>query len=165
MSRLPARATSPGAYATGLAVLLAGAGLLAAVAPPAVRPAPVSADHARQMAASRELFTAKVRALLSDNCLKCHGGGKVRGGLNLASREALLKGGDNGPVVVPGKGKASKLYRLAARLDEPHMPPAENKPLSAAGLADLARWIDLGAAYDRPLLGKPDPTKKPLVVT
>jgi hypothetical protein len=117
------------------------------------------------MAASRDLFASRVRGLLTDHCLKCHGGGKERGGLNLATREALLRGSDNGPVVVPGKGKASKLYRLAARLDEPHMPPKGNKPLAATALADLARWIDQGAAYDRPLAGKSDPTKKPLVVT
>jgi hypothetical protein len=152
--------------AAAVLICLAGTALLAAVSPPPrTPPAPVGADHARQMAASRDLFTTKVRALLTDNCLKCHGGGKLRGGLNLVSRESLLKGGDNGPVVVPGKGKASKLYRLAGRLDDPHMPPAGNKPLDAAALADLARWIDLGAAYDRPLAGKVDPTRKPLVIT
>ena len=84
-----------------------------------------------------------------------HGGGKTRGGLDLASRETLLKGGDSGAVVVPGKARQSKLYRLAARLDEPHMPPEGNKPLDARQLAELARWIDLGAAYDRPLVDRP----------
>src|SRR4051812_1140676 len=83
---------------------LTGAGLLAAVSPLPRKATPVGADHARQMAASRGLFTTSVRRLLSDNCLKCHGGGKVRGGLNLVTRELLLKGGDNGPVVLPGKG-------------------------------------------------------------
>ena len=146
---------------------LSGTGLLVAVSPPppAKAPAAVGAEHARQMAASRDLFARKVRPLLIDHCLKCHGGGKVRGGLNLVTRESLLKGGDNGPVVVPGKGKASKLYRLAARQDEPPMPPRGNSPLDSIALADLARWIDQGAAYDRPLAGKTDPTKKPMVVT
>jgi hypothetical protein len=149
---------------------LADTPLPAAVAPPRPRganatPLAIGTDHARQMAASRELFAARVRALLTDNCLKCHGGGKVRGGLNLSTRDRLLAGSDNGPVAVPGKARTSKLYRLAARLAEPHMPPAGNKPLTPSQIADLARWIDLGAAYDRPLAGKSDPTKKPLVVT
>jgi mono/diheme cytochrome c family protein len=152
---------------TLFAVLLAapGGGLFAA-APARTTPA-VSADHARQMAQGRELFSRKVRALLADNCLKCHGGGvKLRGGLNLATRETLLGGGDSGVVVVPGKGKQSKLYRLAAHLDEPPMPPKGNKPLDKNQLADLARWIDLGAPYDKPLIDRPgSPKPKTLVVT
>ena len=51
--------------------------LLFAAAPP-TKPANVSADHARNMARSRELFAAKVRPLLVNNCLKCHGGAKTR---------------------------------------------------------------------------------------
>src|SRR5262245_50660594 len=103
------------------------AGLLTAelawCASPPPRPSPVPADHARAMAASRELFARSVRPALTQCCLKCHGGEKTRGGLDMASRETLLKGGDNGRVIEPGQGKASKLVRLAAGLDEPHMPP------------------------------------------
>ena len=131
-------------------LLLFFAGLVMAAAP-VPRPEPVSADHARLMAEGRELFAKSVRGILADNCLKCHGGDKTRAEFSLVTREALLKGGENGAAVVPGKGKASRLYRLAARLEEPHMPPKGNKPLTAAQLADLARWIDLGAAYDKPL--------------
>jgi hypothetical protein len=138
--------------------------LLPAAAPPSTT-TPLPADHARSMAASRELFTSKVRNMLVENCLKCHGGAKTRSGLDMATRESLLKGGDNGAVITPGKGKASKLYRLVAKLDDPHMPPpAENKSLTASQLADLARWIDLGAAYDKPLLERADSTKKPMTV-
>src|SRR5439155_13441232 len=115
---------------------------------PPAKPAAVPADHARAMAQSRELFAAKVRPVLVQSCLKCHGGAKKRAEFDLSSREGLLKGGENGPVVTPGNGKASKLYRLAAKLDEPHMPPKGNDPLTEAQLADLAKWIDLGAAYD-----------------
>ena len=82
----------------------------------------------------------------------------------MATRETLLKGGDSGPVVLAGKGKQSKLYRLAAHLDEPPMPPPGNKALDKTQLADLARWIDLGAPYDQPLIQRPA-AKKPLVVT
>src|SRR5262249_10700534 len=70
-----------------------------------------------------------------------------------------LRGGDGGPAVVPGKARASRLYRAAAHLDEPHMPPRDEKggPLNGDQLALLARWIDLGAPYDRPLLDRTDP--------
>jgi hypothetical protein len=119
------------------------------------------------MEAGRELFRQHVRPLLTDRCARCHGGGKKRGGLDMTSRAALLKGGDGGPVVVPGKARESRLYRAAAHLDEPHMPPKGEKggPLTRNQLALLARWIDLGASYDRPLLDRADPTRKGMVVS
>ena len=147
-----------------LALGLLFAGLVAAVAPiPKVEP--VSADHARLMAESRDLFGKSVRGILADNCLKCHGGDKTRAEFSLATRETLLKGGENGLAVVIGKGKSSRLYRLAARLEEPHMPPKGNEPLTAPQLADLERWIDLGAAYDKPLIDRPEKPKKAMIVS
>ncbi len=125
--------------------------------------APVPSNHAAQMTRGRELFAAHVRAILLDRCVKCHGGEKTRGGLDLTSREALLKGGDNGPVIVPHQARASRLYRLAAHLDKPHMPPKGDK-LSEQQVAHLAAWIDLGAPYDRPLLNKAA-TRKAMIVT
>jgi hypothetical protein len=139
------------------AVLLVG--LLTAA--PAAEPVPP--DHAAKMAAARKLFQEKVRPFLTANCLKCHGGEKVRSGLNLSSRELLLKGGDNGPAVTPGKGQASRLVKLVARQEEPHMPPKTPAPKEAVEL--LAKWIDLGAAYDKPLIESAPAGKRPLTVT
>jgi mono/diheme cytochrome c family protein len=125
---------------------------------------PVPPDHAAKMTASRELFKEKVRPFLEKNCLECHGSGKVKSGFSLATRETLLKGGDGGVVVVPGKGRTSPLVRYVAREDEPHMPPKKPAPKEAVEL--LARWIDLGAAYDRPLVEGADAgSKKPLTVS
>jgi hypothetical protein len=146
-------------------VLLAACCLFA-LRPTAAASPTVPADHARKMALGRELFAKKIRALLTNNCVRCHGGAKTRSGLDMTSRETLLKGGDNGPAVVPSKSKESRLFKLAAHLDEPHMPPKEAKRLTKEQLALLAAWIDLGAPYDRPLLDKTQPkTKKPMVVT
>jgi cytochrome c553 len=139
--------------------------LLALLAPSSLAAAPpqLPADHAAQMSRGRELFKSHVRPVLLERCLKCHGGEKTRGGLDVTSREALLKGGDNGPVVVPHQAKASRLHQLAAHLDKPHMPPKGDR-LTAEQLAHLAAWIDLGAPYDRPLVNK-DTAKKAMVVT
>jgi mono/diheme cytochrome c family protein len=127
--------------------------------------APLPADHAEKMARGQEVFSRHVRPLLLERCVKCHGGDKTRGGLSLLTREALLKGGDDGPVVVPFDARASRLYQLAAHLDKPPMPPPDQGPrLTAEQLRHLAAWIDLGAPYDRPLLDKGG-AKKPLVVT
>ncbi len=48
------------------------------------------------------LYESEVKPILSQHCLKCHGGGpKIRGGFRLDSREAILRGGDLGPAPRP----------------------------------------------------------------
>jgi hypothetical protein len=110
------------------------------------------ADEPLDAARSAALFQSHVGPLLKANCLRCHGGKKTEGGLDLSNRDTLLKGGDGGPAVVPGSARKSLLYQLAAHLKEPHMPDGGEK-LPADDLAKLAEWIDLGAAYDAPLAG------------
>jgi cytochrome c553 len=126
-------------------------------------PEEIASDHAAKMAKGRDLFTKHVRTLLVENCVKCHGGEKTRSGLDLTTREQLLKGGDKGTVLVPGKASASRLYKMVAHLEEPFMPPKEPK-LKKESLDHLAAWIDLGAPYDKPLIEKTI-AKKPLVVS
>lgn len=145
-------------FSTIPSVLLA---LLACGAEPAA-PGRVAPDHAEKMARGQEIFARHVRPLLLESCYKCHGGEKTRSGLDLSTRESLLKGGDNGPVV-GDRATTSKLYRLAAHLDTPHMPP-KAPPFKDEQLKHLAAWIDLGAPYDKPLSAKAGP-KKPMVVT
>ncbi len=59
--------------------------------------------------AVEQYFEQKVRPLLAENCYSCHGGKKQKGGLRLDSLEAILKGGESGPAVVPGKPGESLL--------------------------------------------------------
>ncbi len=125
-------------------------------------PPAVPADHAERMTRGQDVFKKHVRQLLLDSCFKCHGGEKTRGGLDLSTREALLKGGDHGAVIA-ATGAASKLYRLAAHAELPHMPPKAPR-VAGEQLARLAAWIDLGAPYDKPLAEKAG-AKKPMVVT
>jgi mono/diheme cytochrome c family protein len=122
----------------------------------------VPPDHAEKMSRGLDMFTRQIRPLLLENCFKCHGGEKTRGGLDLTSRETLQKGGDNGPVLGE-RSAASKLYRLAAHLENPHMPPKSPR-LDDQKLASVAAWIDLGAPYDKPLSEKAA-AKKPMVVS
>jgi cytochrome c553 len=127
-------------------------------------PAALPADHAEKLARGQELFTKQVRGTLLARCVKCHGGEKVRANLDLGTREGMLRGGDNGVVVVPFDSRNSRLYQLASHLDKPHMPPKEDR-LGEEQLRSLAAWIDLGAPYDKPLIDHKSRTKKPLVVT
>lgn len=84
--------------------------------------APVAADHAAEMAAGLVLFKGGVRELLVDNCLSCHGGDATEAGFSLSDRDALLKGGESGPAVIPRNSAESRLVRLIAHAEEPAMP-------------------------------------------
>src|SRR5581483_1873738 len=71
-----------------------------------------------------EFFESKIRPVLVNKCYECHStkAAKVKGGLYLDTRAALLHGGDNGPAIVPGDPGRSLLVK-ALRHDEIKMPP------------------------------------------
>jgi cytochrome c553 len=91
-------------------------------------------------------FELKVRPVLATECLSCHGGKKTSGGLSVATREALIKGGDRGPAIVVGDPDRSLLIQAIRKShDEVRMPP--EKRLSEQTVADVARWIAQGASW------------------
>ncbi len=90
-------------------------------------------------------FENEVQPILKARCLKCHGGGaKVKGNLRLDSREAVLRGGDLGPAIVPGKTEQSRLIK-AIRYEDLEMPPAGKLP--AGEIAILTRWVNDGLPW------------------
>ena len=96
-----------------------------------------------------ELFEKTVRPMLVNQCLKCHGGDKIRGGLVLSTPEGLEKGGDAGAVVRPGDPSGSRLLEaLEYHNPDFRMPPSGRLPEST--IADVRRWIELGAPDPRP---------------
>src|SRR5689334_22054446 len=73
-----------------------------------------------------EFFESKVRPVLAQHCYRCHSGQakKLRGGLRLDSREAMLDGGDNGPALVPRQPEKSRLIEAVSYKNiELQMPP------------------------------------------
>jgi hypothetical protein len=95
-----------------------------------------------------EFFETKVRPLLVEQCYQCHSSQakKLKGGLLLESREALLKGGDSGPAIVPGQPDKSRLIEAVSYQHvELRMPPKGK--LSASAIADLASWVKMGAPW------------------
>jgi hypothetical protein len=93
-------------------------------------------------------FESKIRPVLVERCYKCHSNQPraPKGGLRVDSREALLRGGDSGPAVVPGKPEGSLLFQaICYDGDAVEMPPNEKLPDQV--LADFRRWIASGAAY------------------
>ena len=101
---------------------------------------------------SEQLFLRRVRPMLQDKCLPCHGKEekKIKAGLDLRTFAGLLKGGDSEtPALVPGQPAQSPLYLAATRehADWEPMPPKENDRLSAEQLAYLREWIAGGAPW------------------
>jgi hypothetical protein len=113
-----------------LALLILGLG--------SVQPAEPSAEGV-------EFFEKKIRPLLVEKCVKCHGPDKQKGGLRLDSKLGLYKGGDNGKVVVPGDAERSLLVKAVRYQDEPRMPPKSKLPETA--IANLASWVKMGAPW------------------
>jgi mono/diheme cytochrome c family protein len=102
-------------------------------------------------AAQEEFFEANVRPVLADNCLECHGAEKHKGGLRLDVRAAMLKGGDTGPAVVPGKPAESPLIEAIRYEGEVRMPP--KKKLKTEEIAALTDWVKQGAYWPEPRPG------------
>jgi cytochrome c553 len=102
--------------------------------------------------AGRALFESRVAPLLREHCHKCHshGAAKIKGGLVVDSRDALLVGGDSGPAIVPGDPEKSLLLQAVRGTNENlQMPPEKNgaRRLNAEEIAALAEWIKLGAPW------------------
>ncbi len=96
-------------------------------------------------AAGIEFYEKSIRPVLVRSCYKCHSSQSKtpKGGLRLDGREWLLRGGDNGPAVVPGKVDASLLVTaLRYSNDDLQMPPKGKLPDKV--IADFERWVKLG---------------------
>jgi cytochrome c553 len=91
-------------------------------------------------------FEAKVRPLLVERCHECHGAETQEAGLRLDGRAAILRGGDTGPAIVPGKPDQSELIRAVRYDPEGYQMPPDGK-LSDEQIAILTRWVESGAPW------------------
>ena len=101
--------------------------------------------------AQTQFFENKIRPLLTAECYKCHSrqAERVKGGLFLDSREGLLKGGKNGPAIVPGNPEKSLLIKAVSYTDPDLEMPPKGEQLTAAQIADLTAWVKMGAPDPR----------------
>lgn len=96
--------------------------------------------------AAKPASSAQAMQVLKANCVSCHNEEKKKGGLLLTSREAALKGGDEGPAFVPGKPEESSLIKVLKPDADPHMPP--KKQLSGEQMVILRTWVQDSAVWD-----------------
>ncbi|HEV3022672.1 MAG TPA: DUF1549 domain-containing protein, partial [Pirellulales bacterium] len=104
-----------------------------------------AADESAPTSEQIEFFEKKIRPLLAARCFECHGNGRTKGGLSLASRAGLLAGGESGPAVVPRQPASSLLLAAVRQTGDVQMPP--DGQLSPSEIADLAAWIEQGASW------------------
>ena len=112
----------------------------------------VIAEVAQEPSEGEKLFALKVKPLLAEKCISCHGADPddVQGGLDLRSRESLLKGGDSfeGKTLLVGNGEDSMLYVATTRMEDGYeMPPKEADQLSQEQQWWIRDWIDAGAPW------------------
>ena len=114
------------------AAFLAGAALLAATSR-AQDPPTADVDFARD-----------VEPILQTRCIRCHGPDRQERGLRLDTWTGALRGGEDGPVVRPGRSADSKLVQRLLGQIEPRM-PYQDAPLPPEQVASIRAWIDAGA--------------------
>lgn len=94
-------------------------------------------------------FEKEVLPLLKKNCVACHNATKAESSLVLENPQAIIKGGDSGPSVVPKNSAESLLLGRATGSVDSLMPPPGNKvaanPLTPQELGLIKLWIDQGA--------------------
>ena len=99
-------------------------------------------------------YERDVKPLLAENCYSCHGSEVQQAGLRLDLRQNALRGGDYGPIIVPGKSDESKLIKRLVNGDGGmQMPPTG--PLSPEQIGMLRAWIDQGAEFMTEIVERP----------
>ena len=127
-------------------------------APPIRVPAPtkIAAPSGKEIVS----FVRDVAPILMANCNGCHyGATRVSGGLQFNMFSQILKGGDSGPIVSPGKPDVSLIIRKLQGTEGARMPMGR-APLSDSQIRLVAAWIKEGATFD----GKDKDTKLDQVV-
>lgn len=135
---------------------VAGLIALAGSAPKGSEPEAKAADGVMLAKADPAQFRRSVAPIFERSCNGCHGGEKHRGGLSLASRDGLLKGGQSGdPAVVVGNSGQSQLIDFVTdKVEDLEMPPLERRSkypaLTPNEVSQLKAWIDAGMPWDAP---------------
>ena len=113
-------------------------------------------------------FAHDILPILRQHCAECHTGDKKKGGLAMNTRAELLKGSENGAVVVPGKPGESLMLDLMRSDDDDEWMPPKGPRMSAAEIATLEAWIGEGMPWDAAITlgtGSYEPPLKPRTVT
>ncbi|MEX0600709.1 MAG: DUF1549 domain-containing protein, partial [Rhodothermales bacterium] len=106
----------------------------------------------QQVSALRESdlnrLNIQVRRIFAHNCYKCHSSDKEESELRLDSKEAVMRGGEGGRILIPGNADESEIVR---RINLPagheDVMPNEGDLLSREQIALIELWINEGAHW------------------
>ncbi len=109
--------------------------------------------------ADADFFEKKIRPVFVEHCYSCHSAQakKLRGELRLDTVAGLRKGGETGPLFVPGKPKESLLITVL-RHEDGAMPPSGKLPENI--ISDVVAWIERGAALPLETTAGPTPRRE-----
>ena len=96
-----------------------------------------------------DYFEKRIRPFLANDCYECHGAKKQKGGLRVDSREALRRGGDSGPAVIPGDAGRSLLIQSIRHEHSEIKMPKDRPKLSDSVLESFVQWVNDGAPDPR----------------
>lgn len=99
--------------------------------------------------ADLEFFETKIRPVLVAECYECHDAKKQKGDLRVDYRDGLLKGGEEGPSIIPGDAKKSILIQSLTHEHETLQMPKKRPKLDAKMIADFVEWVNRGAPDPR----------------
>jgi mono/diheme cytochrome c family protein len=107
---------------------------------------------AEDVTEGEKLFALRIKPLFAEKCLGCHGDepDKIKGDLDMRTREAILRGGEyfTDEVLMPGKGEESFLYTVTTReVEDYEMPPKEADQLTEEETWWIRDWINEGAPW------------------
>ena len=125
-----------------LAIGLSATVLAAVGAPQDAKPLPPAATKPVD-------FAKDIQPIFTASCLVCHGPVAQRSNFRLHSREAALKGGLSGPVIIQGKSADSLLVRLVAGLEGDRLMPLGGPRLSDEQIGLIRAWIDQGVSWSQ----------------
>lgn len=127
------------------AVVRAGLGLGQKVykkelAPKSTAPSSASGDE-------RRVYADIVVPILERRCVQCHKESKAKGDFRMDRYDLMVKGGSDGPGIVPGDAENSSIiFRMGLpMIDEDRMPPKGKPGMEEAEIVVLKWWINQGA--------------------
>jgi uncharacterized membrane protein/mono/diheme cytochrome c family protein len=125
-----------------------GSSYLTQYMPPALKRLVPTGLSGASGADPNSFYAQHINPILDANCVSCHGEGKISGGLRLDSYDRLMRGGQNGAVVVAGNPDASILLKrvMLPASDKLFMPAEGRPPLKPDEIAIIKAWIQQGAS-------------------
>jgi uncharacterized membrane protein len=118
-----------------------------------IRAAAKPAPAAPRAAGDATVYAARIAPIFTRSCVSCHNPKKIKGGLRMDTYAELMRGGEDGQVIVPWRPQDSDLLRRLTLPpdDDDHMPNNGKNPLSPGEIKLIEQWIAAGASAAQPL--------------